>query len=99
MVKNPFSQLDSTLSPESVQHIIAHFGDVADKLKSLWNGLTPQERQVIISSAEDVGLKLLMGGVSAAMTGDMSSVVDKLGKTLGKSSALSAIFEALKARG
>jgi len=100
MAKNPFTQLDATLTPESIRAIVAGFGNVADTLKRTWSSLTPAERDVILSSAEDIGSKLAMGAVtSAAMGGDMDSIIAKLKTTLSKSSSLTAIFEAIKSRG
>jgi len=96
---NPFEKLDAALSPESIRAIVAGFGSVADSLKRVWNSLSPQERTILLSSAEDIGTKLMMSAMGAAMTGDMEGVIDKLKKTLGKSVALTTIFEAVKNRG
>lgn len=99
MKSNPFEKLDQTLTPESIRAIVAGFGSVADSLKRVWSSLTPVERDILMSSAEDIGTKLAMSAVGSAMTGDMEGVIAKLKKTLGKSTALTAIFEALKNRG
>ena len=100
MAKNPFTQLDATLTPKSIQAIVYTFSEIALSLKRCWSSMTPAERDVILSSAEDIGSKLAMGAVtSAAMGGDMDSIIAKLKTTLSKSSSLTAIFEAIKSRG